>query len=119
MTAQFLSGFKNVRALRNYVKKHKVKEREYIIEKIILLSRKDLIYMREHLLEDNNHISSHKKDMFVDDNKVWHVVMYCSISCDTMLLVYSPKHDYAHYIAIKTNGGEQLEKRFASNGRYN
>jgi len=118
MKAQFLSKFPNIRLLRNYLDKHKVKEQEYVIERTVMLKKEVLIHLREHLLENNYHIIKHKNEMFVDDNGVWHVVMYYSLSCDIMLLVNSEGFDYARYVAIKTNGGEQVEKRFTIKNRY-
>lgn len=118
MKAPFISKFPNVRLTRNYLEKHKVKEREYIIERSILLGREDFIYLREHLLEDNKNIAQYKSDMYVDENGVWHVIMFCSITCDIMLLVNSRGFNYARYVALMNNGGEQIEKRFAINHRY-
>ena len=118
MKAQFVSKFPNARLLRNYLDKHRVKEREYIVERCIMLNRDDFIYLREHLLEDNINITKHKKDMYVDDNGVWHVIMFCNIASDIMLLVNSEGFDYARYVALINNGGEQIEKRFTINKRY-
>ena len=118
MKAPFVSKFPNVRLISNYLEKHKVKEREYIIERSILLGREDFIYLREHLLEDNKNIAQYKSDMYVDENGVWHVIMFCSITCDIMLLVNSRGFNYARYVALMNNGGEQIEKRFAINHRY-
>lgn len=118
MKAQFVSKFPNVRLLRNYLDKHKVKEHEYIIERSIMLNKDDFIYLREHLLENNKNIAQYKSDMYVDENGVWHVLMFCSICCDIMLLVNSEGFNYARYVALVNNGGEQIEKRFTIKKRY-
>lgn len=118
MKAQFVSKFANIRLVRNYLDKNNVEEQEYVIEKTVMLNKSDLIYMREHLLEDNPHIIQNKQHMLVDDNGSWHVVMFFNLQCDVMLLVNSEGFDYARYVAIKTNGGEQVEKRFAIKNRY-
>ena len=118
MKAQFVSKFPNVRLIRNYLDRHKVKEQEYIIEHSILLGREDFIYLREHLLEDDKNIAQYKNEMYVDKNGVWHVIMFCSITCDIMLLVNSEGFNYARYCAVINNGGEQIEKRFAISNRY-
>lgn len=47
--------------------------------------------------------------MFIDDNGVFHVLMYCCIQCDVMLLVYSDGENYAKYCSIKSNGGEKVD----------
>ena len=66
----FVSKFSNVRLIRNYLDKHKVKEQEYILERSILLDREDSIDLREHLLEDDKNIVQYKNEMFVDKNDV-------------------------------------------------
>jgi len=119
MKAQFLSKFPNIRLLRNYLDKHNISEQEYVIEKAIMLNRNDLIYMREHLLEDNPHIIQNKESMFVDEQGVWHVVMFFNLQCDIMLLINSEGFDYARYVALKVNSAEQIEKRFTIKDRYN
>lgn len=118
MKAQFVSKFPNVRLIRNFLDKHKVKEREYIIERSILLGREDFIYLREHLLEYNKNIAHYKSDMYVDKNGVLHVIMFCSITCDIMLLVNSKGFNYAQYVALINNGGEQVERRYTISNRY-
>lgn len=118
MKAKFFFKVPNARILRNKTDRECGIKVEYIVERTIVLGQDAFIYFREHLLEDYPTISLYKKDMFVDNNGVWHVVMFCSMRADIMLLVNSEGYNYARYVAIKTNGGEQIEKRFTINQRY-
>ena len=63
-------------------------------------------------------IIKYKKDMFIDDNGVWHVLMFCCVIFDIMILVNSEGFKYARYCAVINNGGEQVEKRYALKNRY-
>ena len=54
----------------------------------------------------------------IDENGVFHVLMYCCIQCDVMILVYSDGKNYPKYCSLKCNGGEQVEKRYALKNRY-
>ena len=56
--------------------------------------------------------------MYVDKNNVWHVLMFCSMVADIMILVNSEGFNYARYTSIICNGGEQVEKRFTIKERY-
>lgn len=118
MKARFLYKMPNARLLRNNVYLGKGKKHEYIIERVVYLSRRDFIPFREHLLEDNAYIINHKNDMFVDENNVWHVLMFCCIQADIMILVNSEGFNYARYSAIISNGDESIEPRFTNGQRY-
>lgn len=52
--------------------------------------------------------------MFIDENGVFHVLMYCYIQCYVMILVYSDGEDYAKYVSVISNGGEEVEPRFTT-----
>lgn len=118
MKAKFFFTVPNARILRNKTDSECGIEVEYVVERTIVLGQDAFIYFREHLLEDYPTISLYNNDMFVDNNGVWHVVMFCSMCADIMLLVNSEGYDYARHVAIKINGGEQIEKRFTTNQRY-
>ncbi len=108
----------DARLVRNAIDRKEGLLHEYIIERVIYLSRRDFIPFKEHLLEDNTYIINHKNDMFVDENNVWHVLMFCCIQADIMILVNSEGFNYARYSAIISNGGESIEPRFTNGQRY-
>lgn len=56
--------------------------------------------------------------MYIDENEIWHVMMFCSINSDIMLLVYNVGTNYAKYVSIISNGGERIEKKFTTRDRY-
>ena len=85
---------------------------------IVYLSKREFIPFRERLLEDEPNITKYQEDMFIDENGVFHVLMYCCIQCDVMLLVYSDGEKYAKYCSIKSNGGVKVEPRFTTSQRY-
>ena len=80
--------------------------------------KEKFIHFRSHLLEDNDAIMTYKNEMYVDENKVWHVLMFCSMIADIMILVNSEGFNYARYCSIICNGGEQVEKRYSIGQRY-
>ena len=55
---------------------------------------------------------------YYDENGIFHVLMYCCMQCDIMLLVYSDGESYAKYCSIKSNGGEKVGPRFTISQRY-
>lgn len=118
MKARFVCKIPNARLVRNAIDRKEGRSHEYIIERTIYLSKEKFIRFRSHLLDDNEELINYRNDMFVDENGVWHVVMFFNLQCDVMILVNSEGYDYARYVAIKTNGGEQVEKRFAIKNRY-
>ena len=68
------------------------------------------------MIESN--IELYQNDMFIDENGVFHVLMFCCMQCDIMLLVYSDGEKYAKYCSIKSNGGVKVEPRFTTSQRY-
>lgn len=56
--------------------------------------------------------------MFIDNNDVWHIIMVCCVRSDIMFLIFNDGTKNAKYVAIKTNGGEQVKKRFTMKNRY-
>lgn len=118
MKARFLCNVPNARLLRNKLDKSKGEEVEYIIERVVYLSKRDFIPFREHLMEETPFVSCRKEDMFIDKCGVWHVLMFCCLQSDIILLVNSNGEDYAKYCSIISNGGEKVESRFRAGQRY-
>ena len=118
MKARFVCKIPDARLVRNAIDRKEGQVHEYIIERTIYLSKEKFIHFRSHLLDDNDELINYRNDMFVDENKVWHVLMFCSMISDIMLLVYSDGEDYAKYVSIISNGGEKVEPRFTTSQRY-
>lgn len=118
MKARFVCKMSDARLVRNAIDRNEGKLHEYIVERTIYLSKEKFIHFRSHLLDDNDELINYRNDMFVDENKVWHVLMFCSMISDIMLLVYSDGEDYAKYVSIISNGGEKVEPRFTTSQRY-
>ena len=108
----------NVRILRGRLDKGVGPECEYIIEGVVYLSKRNFIPFREHLMEDTPFVSCHKEDMFLDKQGIWHVLMFCCLQSDIILLVNSNGENYAKYCSIISNGGEKVEPRFTTSQRY-
>ena len=108
----------DARLVRNAIDRKEGQIHEYIVERTIYLPKKKFIHFRSHLLDDNNELINYKNEMYVDKNKVWHVLMFCSMVADIMLLVYSDGEDYAKYVSVISNGGEKVEPRFTTSKRY-
>ena len=108
----------NARLLINRIDKDEGLEAECVVEQIVYLSKREFIPFRERLLEDEPHIAKYQEDMFIDENCVFHVLMYCCIQCDVMILVYSDGENYPKYCSIKSNGGVKVEPRFTTSQRY-
>ena len=118
MKARFVCKMSNARLVRNAIDRNEGKFHEYIVERTIYLSKEKFIHFRNHLLDDNDELINYRNDMFVDENKVWHVLMFCSMVSDIMILVYIDSEDYAKYVSIISNGGEKVEPRFTTSKRY-
>ena len=119
MKARFICNVSNSRLLRNRIDKGEGFEAEYVVERVVYLSKREFIPFRERLLEDEPNIDLYQDDMFIDEQGVFHVLMYCCIQCDVMILVYSDGENYAKYCSLKCNGGEQIESRYTIKNRYN
>jgi hypothetical protein len=118
MKTRFVCNVSNARLLRNRIDKCEGFEAEYVVERVVYLSKREFIHFRERLLEDEPNISKYQDDMFIDENGVFHVLMYCCIQCDVMILVYSEGEKHAKYCSIKSNGGVKAEPRFTTSQRY-
>ena len=118
MKTRFICNVSNARLLRNRIDKCEGFEVEYVVERVVYLSKREFIPFRERLLEYEPNISKYQEDMFIDEDGVFHVLMYCCIQCDVMILVYSDGEKYAKYCSLKCNGGEQVEKRYTTANRY-
>lgn len=111
MKAKFLCDMPNARLLRNRLDNGEVLEYEYVIERVVYLSKRTFIPFREHLMERTPFVSCHKEDMFIDEQGFWHVLMFCCLQSDIILLVNSKGENYAKYCSIISNGGEKVEPR--------
>ena len=118
MKAKFIDNVPNARLLRNRIDKCEGFEAEYVIERVVYLSKREFIPFRENLLVDEPNIKLYQDDMFIDEKGVFHVLMFCCMQCDIMLLVYSDGKKYAKYCSIKSNGGEKVAPRFTISQRY-
>ncbi|MCI7002866.1 MAG: hypothetical protein MR904_00795 [Clostridia bacterium] len=118
MEAKFIENVPNARILRNKLDAGNGKSHKYFIERAVLLKHHFFINFREHLSGENDIVKNHLDDMFIDDNGVWHVIMVCSVHADIMLLIYNDGTNCAKHVAIKTNGGEQVEPKFTIKNRY-
>ena len=118
MKTRFICNVSNARLLRNRIDKCEGFEAEYVIERVVYLSKREFIPFRENLLADEPNIALYQDDMFIDENGIFHVLMYCCMQCDIMLLVYGDGESYAKYCSIKSNGGEKVEPRFTISQRY-
>lgn len=100
MKTRFVCDVSNSRLLRNRIYKCEGFEAEYVVERVVYLSKREFIPFRERFMEEEPNIVLYKDDMFIDEQGVFHVLMYCCIQCDVMLLVYSDGENYAKYCSI-------------------
>ena len=68
MKTRFICNVSNARLLRNRIDKCEGFEAEYVVERVVYLSKRDYIPFRERLLEDEPNIAKYKDDMFIDEN---------------------------------------------------
>lgn len=118
MKARLVCKIPDARLVRNAIDRKEGRVHEYIIERTIYLSKEKFIHFRSHLLDDNDELINYKNEMYIDKNKVRHVLMFCSMIADIMILVYSDGEEYAKYVSIISNGGEKVEQRFTTSKRY-
>ena len=118
MKSRFVCKMPDARLVRNAIDRKEGRLHEYIVERTIYLSKEKFIHFRSHLIEDNDDLINYRNEMYVDENNVWHVLMFCSMIADIMILVNSEGFNYARYCSIICNGGEQVEKRYSTGQRY-
>lgn len=118
MKARFVCNVSNARLARNRIDQCEGFEVKFKVERVIYLQGDYFISFRSRLLEDEPNITSHKNEMFIDEKGVFHVLMFCSMQSDIMILVYSDGEDYAKYVSVISNGGEKVEPRFTTSQRY-
>ena len=118
MKARFVCKIPNARLVRNAIDRNEGRLYEYIVERTIYLPKEKFIHFRSHLLVDNDGLINYRNEMYVDENNVWHVLMFCNMQSDIMILVYSDGEEYAKYVSIISNGGEKVEPRFTTSKRY-
>ena len=71
MKARFICNVSNARLLRNRTDKCEGFEAEYVVERVVYLSKREFIPFRERLLEDEPNIAEYQNDMFIDENGVF------------------------------------------------
>lgn len=118
MKAKFIDNIPNARLLRNRLDEGLGIEHEYFIERCVMLKHHYFMHFRDNLSGENDIVKTHSKDMFVDDNGIWHVIMACCVRADIMILIFSDGTNYPKYLSIKNNGGEQVEPKFTTCNRY-
>ena len=118
MKARFVCDVSNARLARNKIDRSEGFVAKYVVERVVYLAKDYFIYFREHLLEDNPNIAKYKHEMCIDNKGCFHVIMFCCLHSDIMLLVYSDGEDYAKCASIISNGGEKVEPRFTTSQRY-
>ena len=118
MKARFVCDISNARLARNKIDRSEGFVAKYVVERVVYLAKDYFIYFRELLLEDNPNIAKYKHEMYIDSKGYFHVLMFCCLQSDIMLLVYSNGEDYAKYCSIISNGGEKVEPRFTTSQRY-
>ena len=74
MKTRFICNASNARLLRNRIDKCEGFEAEYVVERVVYLSKREFIPFRERLLEDEPNIAKYQDDMFIDENDVFHVL---------------------------------------------
>ena len=118
MKARFVCNVSNARLARNRIDQREGFETKYTVERVIYLAKYPFLHLREYLLEDDPNITLHKEEMYIDSKGCFHVLMFCCLQSDIMLLVYSDGEEYAKYVSIISNGGEKVEPRFTTSKRY-
>jgi len=118
MKAKFIDNVPNARLLRNRLDKGLGIEKQYFIERSVVLKHHYFMHFRDNLSGKNDIVKMHRDDMFVDDNGVWHVIMVCCVRADIMILIFSDSTNYPKYLSIKNNGGERVEPKFTTRNRY-
>ena len=118
MKAKFIDNVPNARLLRNRLDEGLGIEHEYFIERCVMLKHHYFMHFRDNLSGENDIVKTHSKDMFVDDNGIWHVIMVCCVRADIMILIFSDSTNYPKYLSIKNNGGERVEPKFTTCNRY-
>ena len=118
MKARFVYKMPDARLVRNAIDRGEGQVTEYVVERTIYLPKEKFIHFRSHLLDDNDELINYRNEMYVDENNVWHVLMFCSMIADVMILVNSEGFNYARYTSIISNGGEKVEPRFTTSQRY-
>lgn len=65
MKARFICNVSNARLLRNRIDKGEGVEAEYVVERVVYLSKREFKPFRERLLEDEPNIAKYQEDMSV------------------------------------------------------
>ena len=65
MKTRFICNVSNARLLRNRIDKGEGFEAEYVVERVVYLSRLDFIPFRERLLEEDSNIAKYQNDIIL------------------------------------------------------
>jgi len=109
MKTKFLCKTATVHEHKAKLKRSKIQEVEYIVERSVHMKYDEFIYLSNHFLEDNIFIKNHKSEMFVDSDGVWHVMLFFAFRADRILLVNASGFNYCRYVAVLENKGERVE----------
>lgn len=71
----------------------------YKIVRTINLQKHEFEFFMNNLLRDTDFIEEHSREMYRDENNVWHVLFVTSDAVDYGVLVNSEGYSYARYAA--------------------
>lgn len=103
-TAYFLRNARRLDDLEDFRKesvRKRIKPKQYIIEKVIALSKIDYENFTTDLLADRQFIADNTHLMFVDVNNIWHCLLVLEKGKEDIgILVDSKKKDFPMYSAV-------------------
>ena len=109
MKARFLFKMPTVHDYKAKLKRSRIDEVEYVVDRSVHMKYEDFIRLSNHLLEDNNYIIHNRNDMHVDTQGIWHVMLFFAFRADRILLVNASGFNYCRYVALLENKGERVE----------
>ena len=65
MKARFVCDISNARLARNRIDRSEGFVAKYVVDRVVYMAWDYFTYFREHLLEDNPNIVTHKHEMYV------------------------------------------------------
>ena len=77
------------------------------------LSEAQWEHFKNNLMADQQFITEHARDLYMDENGIWRVLEVTSAEADHVILVCSEGYDYARYAAYKK------KERGIENGQEN
>ena len=82
---------------------------EFIIEKTVMVTKKQFDKFLDDLLADNKYIDENKELMYIDSNEVWHCIFITTKDSDFGILVQSEGYGWARYSAYLSK--TELERK--------